>query len=1176
MPETQSTTLHTSSSHPNISPLLERMAQSKHASVPTPHAPKACVSGPKKDCKRKASARSEWWPTAFDAVYTNRKMSKSDAIAKAVKSGGFVVGVQEPHWGTYIWFQNYEEFREIWFELRSSDTRHAYEVLCYDWVTFVIDFEVEEARNPMECKATMKQLEESYTVFMDLRFPDRWKASHESGDNKTVWMNEACDETKTSFHMGDHAVVLRGIQDELRIVVKKYKKWLCEHDQMEAYPMLFMEGQCGIDTTIYTTDRLFRMTGCTKAKEPHRPFKIVGANRDHEGPSDFYSTLVSRKDIIGDERRRLKLPPDWIQDKDERDNTDGKTNVMGKPRVKKRRSDKGSTDTHTNGRSADCLWSEERICEITLQLTVMLSKARSQDREEWLNIGYRVHSLTKGSQPGLDSWIRFSKLSEKFKEGECEREWGNMTCDQRWTVHTLFTWARRDNPAEYKKWKQKSLSGEEKRSMRYAACLGVVEREKHRVGEKGAEGGSTADTEMKQYLEKIAGEGINVVRLNIPNIRDFAVPPGTKTIVVISSTGTGKTEFAVNMAVESPGPALCIAPRKTFAYMMKSALKDFCIYLSDIDKPDSRTRSKDELCGYARLIIQLESLWKVGWHSKCGGGFGILDEFSSICRQFSSSTMKENRRACFAAFEDHVARFSLLLAMDAFMTVPEIELLRKMRGTEGFCIVYNEHKPELGTESLFYSDEAQWECKLMTALHEGKRTCVVFNTRMKAKSVFNTICYRFPGKNVKLYTGTHGDRSDFFNVDEAWKDVDVLLYTSVCGIGISYTVGSFDTCFVHISGHVTVLPQDILQMMRRVRSITDKQYHILSTNYGSDYPIPETMAKLEEYVRKIRNHDHNIFLRDNAVVTKFDPEDPNAYVFPGKDQDVYYNVYLINALSCIRAHNNYSSALVRLMLLIGLTVTCVPPDAANLGSSSSFVARSQSSTDRELSLSDSHHLRLFYHIQDPSMIDPQFCTKYGTEKVKGWYTFWCMEAATASVDELIRERRIDLMDYRQKLAFGVGMLRILGHEGPGSKKSIPREVLVHGLEENKHTITGAMEYIKILFLKMCRTMKDYKEYKDFEGRLKFCNSIISHVFGITVKASARIRTGEQRLGTSYMINTSKIDQLFVFATNDITFNPQQGKKPVVCTHLVTDSSIQLQRNAMVPFTIEELLMYPQK
>lgn len=70
-----------------------------------------------------------------------------------------------------------------------------------------------------------------------------------------------------------------------------------------------------------------------------------------------------------------------------------------------------------------------------------LHPARCDDRDSWLQIGMALHSA---GQDYLETWIDWSRGSEKFQDGECERLWASFSDSGGITVRTLLYLAKQD------------------------------------------------------------------------------------------------------------------------------------------------------------------------------------------------------------------------------------------------------------------------------------------------------------------------------------------------------------------------------------------------------------------------------------------------------------------------------------------------------------------------------------------------------------------------------------------------------------------------------------------------------------------------------------------------------------------------------------------------------------
>jgi phage/plasmid-associated DNA primase len=79
------------------------------------------------------------------------------------------------------------------------------------------------------------------------------------------------------------------------------------------------------------------------------------------------------------------------------------------------------------------------------ELVNILNPIRADNYNDWLSLGFCLHNISYNNLP---IWIEFSKNSDKYKDGECDRLWDRMR-DDGLNIGTLYFWAKNDNPEAY-------------------------------------------------------------------------------------------------------------------------------------------------------------------------------------------------------------------------------------------------------------------------------------------------------------------------------------------------------------------------------------------------------------------------------------------------------------------------------------------------------------------------------------------------------------------------------------------------------------------------------------------------------------------------------------------------------------------------------------------------------
>jgi P4 family phage/plasmid primase-like protien len=83
-------------------------------------------------------------------------------------------------------------------------------------------------------------------------------------------------------------------------------------------------------------------------------------------------------------------------------------------------------------------------------LVNMLSSQRADEYLPWLQVGWCLHSITEGSDEGLEIWKSFSSKSENYDEKACEHQWSKINRNEI-KIGSLHYWAKTDNYDLYKK-----------------------------------------------------------------------------------------------------------------------------------------------------------------------------------------------------------------------------------------------------------------------------------------------------------------------------------------------------------------------------------------------------------------------------------------------------------------------------------------------------------------------------------------------------------------------------------------------------------------------------------------------------------------------------------------------------------------------------------------------------
>jgi len=93
------------------------------------------------------------------------------------------------------------------------------------------------------------------------------------------------------------------------------------------------------------------------------------------------------------------------------------------------------------------------------ELVNILSPSRADDYEQWLNLGFALHSIDPQNEDLLEIWDEFSKKSHKYEKNACHDKW-HKTMDSKiggLNIGSIHYWAKSDNPDKYKEFSNNQI-----------------------------------------------------------------------------------------------------------------------------------------------------------------------------------------------------------------------------------------------------------------------------------------------------------------------------------------------------------------------------------------------------------------------------------------------------------------------------------------------------------------------------------------------------------------------------------------------------------------------------------------------------------------------------------------------------------------------------------------------
>jgi hypothetical protein len=186
-----------------------------------------------------------------------------------------------------------------------------------------------------------------------------------------------------------------------------------------------------------------------------------------------------------------------------------------------------------------------------------------------------------------------------------------------------------------------------------------------------------------------------------------------------------------------------------------------------------------------------------------------------------------------------------VVAINAFSSYRTYILLNKTRMHLNTYILPRENAPI----NYYYNGQEDFLSAVYAAVPYAKESLfIIVSTVKKQSDAFQQkICDLCPGANIKSYSSdsTEQDRMDFDNVNVAWADVDMLIYTSIVSAGCSFELPRFKWIFAYFSNQSCDY-KTAIQMLGQVRNVESHEYYIYYKYSASN--LPDTVKKIEHAI----------------------------------------------------------------------------------------------------------------------------------------------------------------------------------------------------------------------------------------------------------------------------------------------------------------------------------------
>lgn len=206
----------------------------------------------------------------------------------------------------------------------------------------------------------------------------------------------------------------------------------------------------------------WQMYGCckpgVKPYELHNVYRRIDADNDTEIEFEEIPMKKRGVQVINDLIDKFSVhnvPDDAVYDcrEEVKDVVEAFSEKKPSTRKKPVYSSNVNMRKHIKGLSDD----DDIKCQINeaKELVELLADWRAESFKHWIEIGMCLHNISSSLQ---DTWVKFSKRSDKFQESDADR-WVNFQqlAECGLNIGSLHRWARLDNPKKYNEVRSKML-----------------------------------------------------------------------------------------------------------------------------------------------------------------------------------------------------------------------------------------------------------------------------------------------------------------------------------------------------------------------------------------------------------------------------------------------------------------------------------------------------------------------------------------------------------------------------------------------------------------------------------------------------------------------------------------------------------------------------------------------
>ena len=323
--------------------------------------------------------------------------------------------------------------------------------------------------------------------------------------------------------------------------------------------------------------------------------------------------------------------------------------------------------------------------------------------------------------------------------------------------------------------------------------------------------------------------------------------------VIKSDMGTGKTTAVSHFLQEQSKNYISIVSRKSLA-MQQCTMFHNCQHYLKI--------KNHRLLNGNNLVIQVDSLMKIGRNIDLSNYILILDEFESIIDYiFLSTTMKNKRISIFMKFLEIMKKCKNFICIDADITYKSILFINKFIQRQ-FITYENTYIANKNVNAF----EIQSQQTFLQKLASEKSFLLCSDSAKQAKAIYDFL----NDTSIILITSDLNDNAEtdqYYQFDKHHK----IIYSPKVIYGIDSSMERPVYCFYK---EHTINPKSMIQQISRCRNITNLYYHFTKKSYiPNNINFEQVLKKNKEIVYYSQSDDSLIetgfYLIDHDIEYKY-------------------------------------------------------------------------------------------------------------------------------------------------------------------------------------------------------------------------------------------------------------------------------------------------------------------